>query len=332
MAEKLAKVRVQIVDEATKLPKENVDVITSADAVYFPDGQTFQEKWENGDFKGDPGEDGAVATVKVGETITINPGSEAIVENIGTKHAAVLNFAIPKGEKGEDGTSIKILGRYDTEEELFVNYPNGVAEDGGFMIGPDGGPCVYYIWNKRTLKWESIGSIQGPQGEVGEKGDPGEDGRGLAIKTTFPNYAKLVEAYPDGSVCEGLGCITLDTKEYWCWDIIKCKWVSIGCIIGSKGDRGDAGTIKIGTVSTGSPASVTNVGTETNAVFNFVVPKGDKGDKGEYAEVDGELDPNSNNPISNKAVASELNKMKKYFSSYSMCNCNYSLKDLINLL
>lgn len=48
-----------------------------------------------------------------------------------------------------------------------------------------------------------------------------------------------------------------------------------------KGDKGDTSTIKIGSVTKGSSASVQNVGTETDAIFNFVLPKGDKGDKGE---------------------------------------------------
>ena len=47
--------------------------------------------------------------------------------------------------------------------------------------------------------------------------------------------------------------------------------------------RGDAATIAIGTVTTGaagSNASVTNTGDEHDAVFNFTIPKGDKGDEG----------------------------------------------------
>ena len=52
----------------------------------------------------------------------------------------------------------------------------------------------------------------------------------------------------------------------------------------SSGEAGTAATIEIGTVTTGeagSSASVTNVGTKSEAVFDFVIPKGDKGDKGD---------------------------------------------------
>lgn len=43
---------------------------------------------------------------------------------------------------------------------------------------------------------------------------------------------------------------------------------------GGTGTPGLAATIKVGTVVSGATASVTNVGTPNDAVFNFVLPKG----------------------------------------------------------
>lgn len=43
---------------------------------------------------------------------------------------------------------------------------------------------------------------------------------------------------------------------------------------GGTGTPGRAATIKVGTVVSGGTASVTNVGTSEDAVFNFVLPKG----------------------------------------------------------
>jgi hypothetical protein len=51
--------------------------------------------------QGDPGIAGEAATVSVGTTTTLDPGLSASVINIGTSQAAVLNFGIPKGEKGD---------------------------------------------------------------------------------------------------------------------------------------------------------------------------------------------------------------------------------------
>lgn len=52
---------------------------------------------------GPPGAPGAAATVAVGTTTTGLPGSSASVTNVGTSSAAVLNFVIPKGDKGDQG-------------------------------------------------------------------------------------------------------------------------------------------------------------------------------------------------------------------------------------
>ena len=61
---------------------------------------------------------------------------------------------------------------------------------------------------------------------------------------------------------------------------------------GSSGEAGTAATIEIGTVTTGeagSSASVTNVGTKSEAVFDFVIPRGDKGEKGDTGTWDGTI-------------------------------------------
>lgn len=53
---------------------------------------------------------------------------------------------------------------------------------------------------------------------------------------------------------------------------------------GADGPKGDTGTIAVGTVSSGDSPAVVNVGTSTDAIFNFTLPKGDKGDKGDKGE------------------------------------------------
>ena len=53
--------------------------------------------------QGEPGAPGAAATITVGTTTTGEAGTEAAVTNSGTTSAAVLNFTIPKGAKGDKG-------------------------------------------------------------------------------------------------------------------------------------------------------------------------------------------------------------------------------------
>lgn len=56
---------------------------------------------------------------------------------------------------------------------------------------------------------------------------------------------------------------------------------------GLKGDPGEAATIQIGTVSASAPGSspqITNSGTESAAVFNFILPRGETGPQGPAGE------------------------------------------------
>lgn len=54
---------------------------------------------------GPAGEDGKAATIRVGEVQTGESGSQASVTNVGNENAAVFNFIIPKGDKGDTGNT-----------------------------------------------------------------------------------------------------------------------------------------------------------------------------------------------------------------------------------
>ena len=63
------------------------------------------------------GEDGKAATITVGSVTTAQPGTSATVSNSGTPNAAVLDFVIPQGEKGDSAfASIKP----GTEKEPYI--------------------------------------------------------------------------------------------------------------------------------------------------------------------------------------------------------------------
>ena len=69
--------------------------------------------------KGDAGEPGEAATVTVGSVTTGAPGTQAVVTNVGTQGAAVLDFVIPRGA---DGT-----GAGDMAADVYD--PQGKAQD-----------------------------------------------------------------------------------------------------------------------------------------------------------------------------------------------------------
>ena len=82
-------------------------------------------------------------------------------------------------------------------------------------------------------------------------------------------------------------------------------------IKGAKGDTGTAASITIGSVTTGaagSNASVTNSGTASNVVLNFMLPRGKDGKDGGIT-VDAALSDTSINPVQNKVVKAAIDSV-----------------------
>lgn len=62
--------------------------------------------------------------------------------------------------RGEDGTSVTILGSYATYAELIAAHPTGAIGD-AYMVNGD-----LYVWNGTA--WDNVGQIRGPQGGAGD--------------------------------------------------------------------------------------------------------------------------------------------------------------------
>lgn len=63
-----------------------------------------------------------------------------------------------KGEDGKDGTSVTILGSYDTLAQLQAAHPTGSAGD-SYMVGDD-----LYVWSVTASAWVDVGQIRGDDG------------------------------------------------------------------------------------------------------------------------------------------------------------------------
>ena len=88
---------------------EEKNSIANNDFILFSDSEDWNKlkkaqysnlKWEQGD-PGTPWADWAAATITVWSTTTWEPGTSASVVNSWTSSAAVLDFTIPKGAKGD---------------------------------------------------------------------------------------------------------------------------------------------------------------------------------------------------------------------------------------
>lgn len=143
----------------------------------------------------------------------------------------------------------------------------------------------------------------GAKGDTGERGIPGErghDGKSAYEIAVANGYVGSEEAWlyslkgRDGSPGRdgrnGLSAYELADGELLFGTV--GKWLeSLKGATGAKGDNGDTGaagksaTVTIGTVTTGEAASVTNTGTGTDAVLNFVLPAGGGGNNGLHTEI-----------------------------------------------
>lgn len=114
---------------------------------------------------GPKGEQGST-TITIGDTITGDAGTQAMVTNIGTNKDLILNFTIPKGSKGDEGA----IGPIGPRGEKGETGPKGEQGEKGEKgeTGPTG---------LQGLQGE-IGPMgpQGPQGEKGETGPAGPQG------------------------------------------------------------------------------------------------------------------------------------------------------------
>ena len=71
-----------------------------------------------------------------------------------------------RGEKGDTGDGLKILGQYATLQALQQAVPNPSAGD-AYSIGASV-PYSVYIWDAKNSVWVDNGQIQGAQGAAGE--------------------------------------------------------------------------------------------------------------------------------------------------------------------
>ena len=95
--------------------------------------------------KGDPGQ---AATVEVGTVTASEPGSDPSVTNVGTDQAAVLDFALPRGEQGPKGAD-GAAGKDGKEQIVFAAASSFPTTGDPAMLYVDNtvSPAVIYTWD-----------------------------------------------------------------------------------------------------------------------------------------------------------------------------------------
>ena len=140
------KVRVQLLDDKTGEVLKEVDVMTSANAVLFADGQTFQQKLDSGALKGQTGAIG------------------------------------PQGDKGDPFSIAKV---YTSISAMNAGFSTDGLKSGSFVLidtgnvnDTDNAKLYYKGVTAYTYLTDLSGAqgIQGPQGSQGIQGLKGDTG------------------------------------------------------------------------------------------------------------------------------------------------------------
>ena len=146
------KVRVQLLDQTTGAVIKEVDVLTSADAVTFSDGQTFQQKLDAGVLKGAKGDTGVQGV----------QGVQGEAFSIAKTYASV---ALMNSGYASDGVGVGKFVLIDT---------GNINDTDNAKLYVKGASAYSYITDLSGAT--GIQGAQGVQGIQGVKGDTGATG------------------------------------------------------------------------------------------------------------------------------------------------------------
>ena len=254
---------------------------------------------------GKDGKDGQAATITVGTTTTGAAGTNASVQNVGTSSAAILDFTIPRGATGQQGQAATITVGTTTTGEAGsdaivqnVGTLNDAILDFTIPTGNDGAAATITVGSVTTVAPEYPATVTNsgtssaaildfsiPQGQPGEPGADGQDGApgadGQAATIT-------VGTTTTGNAGTNASVTNSGTSSAAVLDFVIPRGADGAPgqdgADGQDGAPGQAATITVGTTTTGNAgtnASVTNSGTSSAAVLNFVIPRGADGAPGQ---------------------------------------------------
>jgi phage baseplate assembly protein W len=206
---------------------------------------------------GPQGPQGPGATVSIGTTTTGLPGTDASVVNTGTPTDSILDFTIPRGEKGEPGTGVTIKGTVPNSASL----PSTGNTIGDMWIASDTG----HGWSWEGTQWIDVGPIQGPKGDAAT----------IAVGTTAT-----------GAAGTNANVTNVGTSNAAVFNFTIPQGVT-----GAQGSQGNAGPPNVLTVqstTTGGPgtnANVTISGVSPNQALAFTIPQGIQGPTGSQGTI-----------------------------------------------
>lgn len=188
---------------------------------------------------------------------------------------------------------------WDAEQaETYMNTTKDLSENVNVFVPHIDSSGILTWTNKAGLDNPSPITIKGIKGDPGEKGEPGQRGEQGAQGIQGPRGIQGEQGERG--------------------------------VQGAQGPAGNAATITIGNVTTSAPgtaASVTNRGTPSAAVLDFVLPKGKDGADGGVT-VDEALSATSTNPVQNKVIKGALDDKADLNKNNTFSKENYFQKGM----
>lgn len=188
----------------------------------------------------------------------------------GTFEEFLASFKGERGAKGEDGAA-GANGLPGAKGDTGDKGADGLPGERGER-GADGFPGA-----KGDKGDTGERGLKGDKGDTGERGQDGKSAYEIAVAHGYDGsedeWLSSLQGFSGPPGATGKSAFE-SAGGYQRFDA-ESEWVA--SLKGAKGDDGKSATVTIGTVTTGETASVTNTGTATEAVLNFVLPAGGGG-------------------------------------------------------
>lgn len=216
----------------------NIKQTYTADDIPFADGETFQQKFNNGELKGQDGVSGADGiTPHIGDN-----GNWFIGETDTNKPSQGTN-----GVNGNDGVGIT-KSEVNTSGELVITYSNGDSTNLGKIVGKDGldgtngqnGLSAYEIAKNGGFigtEEDWLSSLKGAKGEKGEQGIQGVQGEKGQNGKDGTNGTNGIDGI-DGKDGIGITNAEINTSGELILTYSNGKSVNLGKVVGADGKDG----------------------------------------------------------------------------------------------
>ena len=136
-----------------------------------------------------------------------------------------------KGEKGDQGNGLIILGSYDSIADLEAAITEPKVGD-AYAVGEEE-PFDIYFWNGTENEWTSLGTLEGPPGE------------GFTILGHYDDLTELEATITDPEAGDAYSIGTTEPYDVYVWNETDSAWDSIGSIQGPAGEDGKSVELRL---------------------------------------------------------------------------------------